>query len=72
MPLAALLLGVGGLQMSLSLSASRAAALAEDVGSDAATPCSSKSWRCATGAVHCGARVSSADVSSVSMMTVCV
>ena len=36
----ALLLGVGGRQMSLSLRAGRAA-LAEDVGSDAATPCSS-------------------------------
>ena len=39
MPLA-LLLGVGDRQMSLSLRTGRAA-LAEDVGSDAATPCSS-------------------------------
>ena len=37
MPLA-LLLGVDGRQMSLSLRAGRAA-LAEDEGSDAATPC---------------------------------
>ena len=36
--LLALLLGVGGRQMSLSLRAGRAA-LAEDMGSDAATPC---------------------------------
>ena len=36
----ALLLRVGGRQMSLSLRAGRAA-LAEDMGSDAATPCSS-------------------------------